>query len=144
MLGAVKREREQWHNENKSDKVEKISLSGLRMSKNLSFSTLTRLLNAASGILPEHRKGKNVTYSLQDAVLGAFSIFFMQSASFLAYQEEMQNHEGCNNAASLFGLKRIPSDNQIRNLLDLLEPSHLFSVFAEVTDLLEENGELQA
>jgi len=72
MLGAVKREREQWHNENKSDKVEKISLSGLRMSKNLSFSTLTRLLNAASGILPEHRKGKNVTYSLQDASRGHF------------------------------------------------------------------------
>jgi hypothetical protein len=114
------------------------------MSKRISFSTLTRLLNNASGVLPEHRKGKNVTYSLQDAVSGAFSIFFMQSASFLAHQENMQRSEGRNNAASLFGLKTIPSDNQIRNLLDPLEPGHLFSVFAEVSSLLEENGELQA
>ena len=114
------------------------------MSKHLSFSTLTRLLNAVSGVLPEHRKGKNVTYSLQDAVLGAFSVFFMQSASFLAHQEEMQSHEGHNNATSLFGLKAIPSDNQIRNLLDPIEASHLFPVFAKVSSLLEENGELQA
>ena len=114
------------------------------MSKRISFSTLTGLLNSASDDLPEHRKGKNVTYSLQDAVLGAFSVFFMQSASFLAHQEEMQSHEGRNNATSLFGLKAIPSDNQIRNLLDPLEPSHLYPVFAKVSSLLEENGELQA
>jgi hypothetical protein len=114
------------------------------MSKRLSFSTLTRLLNTASDDLPEHRQGKNVTYALQDAVSGAFSVFFMQSASFLAHQEEMQSHEGHNNATSLFGLKAIPSDNQIRNLLDPLEPSHLFPVFANVSSLLEENGELQA
>jgi hypothetical protein len=114
------------------------------MTKSLSFSTLTRLLNNAADGLPEHRKGKNVTYTLLDAVLGAFSVFFMQSASFLAYQEEMQSHEGRNNAASLFGLKAIPSDNQIRNLLDPLETSHLFGVFAGVSSLLEKNGELQA
>lgn len=114
------------------------------MSKVLSFSSLTRLLNTASDALPEHRKGKNITYALQDAVTGAFSVFFMQSASFLAHQEEMQNHEGHNNAASLFGLKSIPSDNQIRNLLDPLEAGHLFPVFANVCSHLEENGELQA
>ncbi len=114
------------------------------MSKGISFSSLLDMLKASSGEIPEHRKGKNVTYSLQDAVLGAFSVFFMQSASFLAHQEEMQNHEGHNNAVSLFGLKAIPSDNQIRNLLDRLEPSHLFPVFAKVSGLLEQNGELQA
>ena len=114
------------------------------MSKGLSFSNLTDFLNAALEVIPEHRKGKNVTYTLQDAVLGAFSVFFMQSASFLAHQEEMQSRNGHNNASSLFGLKAIPSDNQIRNLLDPLEPSRLFPVFAKVCSLLEENGELQA
>jgi hypothetical protein len=112
------------------------------MTKDITFSSLVGMLKAVSGELPEHRKGKNVTYSLQDAVLGAFSVFFMQSASFLAHQEEMQNHEGHNNAASLFGLKTIPSDNQVRNLLDPLEPSHLYPVFEKVTGLLEKSGEL--
>jgi hypothetical protein len=31
------------------------------MSKRLSFSTPARLLNTASGVLPEHRKGKKIT-----------------------------------------------------------------------------------
>jgi hypothetical protein len=114
------------------------------MSTRLSFTNLTGILKSRSGGLPEHRKGKNITYALQDAVMGAFSVFYMQSASFLAHQEEMQNHEGRNNAASLFGLKHIPSDNQIRNLLDPLEPGHLFPVFGNVCNLLDENGELQA
>lgn len=114
------------------------------MSKRISFSILTRLLNTTSDDIGEHRKGKNLTYSLNDAVMGAFSVFFMQTASFLAHQEEMQSREGRNNATSLFGLKAIPSDNQIRNLLDPLEASHLNPVFAKVCSLLEENGELQA
>ena len=114
------------------------------MSKKLSFSNLTGLLKSAANDLPEHRTGKNITYALIDAVMGAFSVFYMQSASFLVHQEEMQNHEGRNNAASLFGVKRIPSDNQIRNLLDPLEPEHLFPVFANICKLLDENGDLQA
>jgi hypothetical protein len=114
------------------------------MSKRLSFIQLNHLLQTVLEGLPEHRKGKNLIYLIKDAALGAFSVFFMQSPSFLAHQENMQRQAGHNNASSLFGLKTLPSDNQIRNLLDPLEPEHLFPVFAQVSTLLEESGELQA
>ena len=114
------------------------------MSKRLSFSKLNDLLQTVLESLPEHRKGTNTIYQICDAALGAFSVFFMQSASFLAHQENMQSQAGHNNATSLFGLETIPSDNQIRNLLDPLSPEHLFPVFGQVTALLEESGELQA
>jgi len=68
----------------------------------------------------------------------------MPSASFLANQKAMQTRQGHNNASSLFGLQHIPSDNQIRNLLDLLEAKLLFRVFAKVVSALEESGELEA
>ena len=112
--------------------------------KRLSFFNLINILQNTIDGLPEHREGKNITYMIRDAALGAFSVFFMQSPSFLAYQENMQRKEGRNNAGSLFGLKTLPSDNQIRNLLDPLEPEHLFPVFAQVSTILEESGELQA
>jgi hypothetical protein len=114
------------------------------MTKHISFSNLSRKLEAVLGSLPEHRKGKNITYQIRDAALGAFSVFFMQSPSFLAFQEEMQRNTGQNNATSLFGLKSLPSDNQIRNLLDPLLPEHLFPLFAETVTILEDSGELQA
>jgi len=114
------------------------------MTKRLSLSKLNHMLQTVLEGLPEHRKGKNTIYLIRDAALGAFSVFFMQSASFLAHQENMQSQAGHNNAASLFGLETIPSDNQIRNLLDPLSPEHIFPVFGEVTALLKESGELQA
>ena len=55
--------------------------------------------------LPDLRKGGNhQRYTLEDAALSAFAVFFTQSPSFLDYQVRMQKERGRNNAASLFGV----------------------------------------
>ena len=36
----------------------------------------------------------------------------------------MEREKGRNNAAGLFGVFKIPSDVQIRNLLDAVDPNH--------------------
>ncbi len=82
--------------------------------------------------VPEHRTGQNGRYEILDAGLAAFSVFYMQSPSFLAYQRHMEEKHGRNNARSLFGVKAIPSDGQLRNLLDPVEPSHLRAPFWEI------------
>ena len=40
--------------------------------------------------VPEHRTGRNTQYEIADAGLGAFSVFYMQSPSFLAHQRDME------------------------------------------------------
>jgi len=50
----------------------------------------------------------------------------------------------CNNALTLFGITRIPSDNQTRNPLDPVPPSALLPIFAAVCDALHAGGHLQA
>ena len=92
--------------------------------------------------VPEHRTGRNTQYEIADAGLGAFSVFYMQSPSFLAYQRDMQRKKGQNNAHSLFGVERIPSDGQIRNLLDPVEPGALSERFWEIYGHLDEGGYL--
>ena len=68
---------------------------------------------------PDTRKPNNNTqYRIVDAILAAFSVFFMQSCSFLAHQRVLQSKKGRNNATTLFEIERIPSDQQIRSLLD--------------------------
>jgi hypothetical protein len=101
-------------------------------------------LNTTLDGLPDYRTGQNLTYAIRDAALGAFSVFFTQSPSFLAYQRDMQHRKGRNNATSLFGLKKIPSDPQIRNLLDPIDPSHLRAPFWTVFGQLEASGHLEA
>ena len=67
----------------------------------------------------------------------------MQSPSFLAHQQAMQDTHKRNNAMSLFGIEQIPSAPQIRNLLDPIPPAQLSAPFWEVFDLLQGVGALQ-
>lgn len=93
---------------------------------------------------PDGRRGGNPQrYTLEDAALSAFSVFFTQSPSFLDYQRRMQRRLGRNNAQSLFGVHQIPSDNQMRNLLDSVPPETLSPVFAEISEGLHHSDYLQ-
>ncbi|MEO0708459.1 MAG: fatty-acid synthase, partial [Cyanobacteria bacterium J06649_5] len=79
-------------------------------SPSLSFDSLSAMLSNAIDEIEDPRKPSNATrYSVKDAVLGAFSCFFMQSESFLDYQRQLNSRSGQDNAQSLFGLEQIPS-----------------------------------
>jgi hypothetical protein len=94
--------------------------------------------------LPDKRTGKNTRYGMEDAALSAFSVFFTQTPSFLAYQRLMEGRKGHSNAQSLFGVHQIPSDNQIRALLDPVKPEQIFPIFTEIVQVLEQKGQLKS
>ena len=77
-----------------------------------------------------------------DAGMSAFSVFFTQSPSFLDWQTRMQQAQGRNNASSIFGVHKIPSDAQIRNLLDPVPASTLFPVVSGIGNMLFDHGYL--
>jgi hypothetical protein len=89
------------------------------------------------------RTGKNTRYDMVDAGMGAFSVFFTQSPSFLAYQTDMQQKKGKSNAESLFGMEQIPCDNQIREMLDAVAPTSVASVFRDIYRRLDQVGVLK-
>ena len=107
------------------------------------FSTLLDFLESAITRFPDVRTGRNVHYRLRDGVLSAFSVFFLQCPSFLAHQILMQQKRGKNNAHTLFGVEGIPTDAQIRNLLDPIAPELCFEVFSMVVQLLQQRGTLK-
>ena len=110
--------------------------------ESLAFEYLVQALHQQLAALPDYRKGKNTQYAIKDAALGAFAVFFTQSPSFLAYQRTMQHAKGRSNAETLFGMRDMPCDNQIRTLLDPVAPARLFPVFATVYAALERTGHL--
>ena len=107
------------------------------------FNRLVEYLRSVVERFPDERMGDK-TYSMADAALGAFAVFFTQSPSFLHFQRTLQVAKGCNNALTLFGITQIPSDNQIRNLLDPIPPSAVFPVFAAGFEALQAGGHLEA
>jgi hypothetical protein len=92
--------------------------------------------------LPDLRQGSDVRYTMAD--MSAFSLFFLQSPSFLAHQRRLEAGQGRSNCQTLFGLDRVPSDNHIRALLDPVSPDHFHPVFTEVVAELEGSGGLEA
>ncbi len=113
------------------------------MTNALSFEHLTTALASVFESLADHRTGKNSQYSLRDAGLAAFSVFFTQSPSFLAYQRDMEKRTCNSNAHTLFGMEKIPTDTHIRNLLDPVAPEPLFVPFRQVYRELEQVGVLE-
>jgi hypothetical protein len=107
------------------------------------FNHLVKYLRSVVERFPDERTG-DTTYSMADAALGAFSVFFTQSPSFLDFQRHLQVAKGCNNALTLFGIEQIPSDNQTRNLLDPVPPSTVLPVFAAVVEALLLGDHLEA
>ena len=81
---------------------------------------------------------------MADAAIGAFSVFFTQSPSFLDSQRNLEVTQGCSNARSLFGMTQTPSDNHIRGLLDPVPPETIFPLFSHAMDVLDESGHLEA
>src|ERR1700676_2517540 len=80
-------------------------------------------LKAVCATFPDARKGRGGNIEISDFGVSAFSMFFMQSASFLAYQRALEKGQGRSNGQTLFGIGRIPSDNYIRDRLDEVDPA---------------------
>lgn len=113
------------------------------MAHPLELSQIITHLQEAWQTLPDTRRPNNNTqYTLTDAALSALAVFFMQAPSFLAQQRALQKRKGRDNAHTLFHVEHIPSDNQIRNLLDPIAPVHIHTVYDWVHDQLQATGEL--
>ena len=115
------------------------------MGYSIGMPELLSMLRAELDDLPDERKPSNNTkYTVEEALLSAFSVFLMQSKSFLDHQRLMKSQKGRDNLASLFGIENIPCDNQIRNLLDPVPASTVLAVFRSVDDALSKTGALSS
>lgn len=106
----------------------------------LTLDGITKQLRSTFETFIDPRKGKNRSYALTNAALSAFSVFFMQSPSFLEYQRSLEQTQGNNNARTLFGVHEMPSDNQIRNLLDSTPPGRLKPIYSFLCNGLKQAG----
>jgi len=107
--------------------------------------TFDRIINKFHSIIsefPDNRTGSNSRYSMTEAAIGAFSVFFTQSPSFLSYQKAMEKTKGESNAQSLFGIHKTPCDNHIRDLTDEVNPSHVYLMFPYILKGVNEAGYL--
>jgi hypothetical protein len=91
--------------------------------------SLLAQLREVCATFPDSRKGRGGNIAMADFGLSAFALFFMQSASFLAFQRTLENGQRRSSCQTLFGIGNIPSDNYIRDMLDGADPALLQPCF---------------
>jgi len=97
-----------------------------RQRRHLHFDALIQRVRRRFEILPEQRRCPS--FPLADALMAGLALFSLKDPSLLAFCSRALDH----NLRSIFGLKAIPSDTQMREILDEVAPNQLRPVFKEV------------
>jgi len=71
----------------------------------------------------------NVEVLLVDALMSGFALFSLKAPSLLAFDERRAKPE---NMRRVFGIDKIPSDTQIRTILDEVNPDDVSGLFKSV------------
>jgi hypothetical protein len=115
----------------------------LHIKKHLSFSSLRKLLSECFNKIPEFRQDAKVNYSIHDAMMSGFACMYFQDPSLLQFQERMQQARHKSNLLTLFGVKEIPKDNQLRNIVDEVASSGFEYFFEEYVRKLQRGKQLE-
>jgi len=106
--------------------------------KHLSADALYGLLGASFAKVPDPRRRES-PIPLASALMSAFAMFSLKDPSLLAF-DQRRNDE---NMKTLFGIAQIPSDTQMREILDEVDPEWLRDPFGDVFRQLQRGKALE-
>jgi SAM-dependent methyltransferase len=75
--------------------------------------------------------------------MSAFAMMYFQDPSLLAFQRKLQNSTNLNNLKTMFDVKSIPRDSQLRDVLDPLPTDILEKIFPDYLSQLQRGKHLQ-
>ena len=85
------------------------------------------------------QRAENAKIPLVDALMSGFAMFSLKDPSLLAFEERSRTDDNLN---SIYRIKNVPSDTQMRSILDDVEPVRIRPVFKRVHRELERSGKL--
>ena len=112
---------------------------------------LLKILRKEFSKVPDRRDPSWVKVPMLDTLLCGFGIFALKFQSLLQFEEEAKrrtsksgkaNHSS--NLKSLFGVKQVPSDTQMRTILDDVNPEDIRPIFKSLFNRLQRGKALKA
>ena len=107
------------------------------MRQELSRPGLVRTVREVFDSLDDHRRLASVDYPLGEVSSAALAMFMLKMPSLLGFEKESMNPCVKHNLGTLFGVNQVPSDSQLRTILDPVEPARLRPAFRAVHSKLQ-------
>ncbi len=114
--------------------------SDRKVRKHLNADSLFAEIRREFGKIPDHRSA-NSQISLEDALMSAFAMFQLKYPSLLAFEKRRQEED--DNLHAIYGITNIPSDSQMRTILDPLSLSCLRVPFLSVFRQLQRGKDFE-
>lgn len=111
--------------------------------KNLSAPGLYSLIRKAFSLIPDHRVERNISYSLEETLSAGLAIFSFKCPSLLKFIERAKGEQYGHNVRSLFKISKIPSETQLRDIIDPVMPEEIRPAFDNVLGALQRGNDLQ-
>jgi len=107
----------------------------------LSGENLIELFYDFFQTVADHR-GPNASIRLENALQSAFALFSLKFPSLLKFEEERRN--GISNLTSLFLVDQVPSDTQMREIIDGVCPKEIKKLFKKIFKKIQKAKKLEA
>ncbi len=108
-----------------------------RQREHLHFDALIRQIRQRFEGIPDPRRKPD--FSLPDTLMAGLAVFALKDPSLLAFCRRRVDH----NLRSVFGLQAIPSDTQMRQIIDDVEPDEVRPVFTDIFRQLQRGKVLE-
>jgi hypothetical protein len=112
----------------------------MRPLKSLTFEAFRDLLAGVFKQIPDNRDQSRIAWEMPAVLMSAFAMFFFQHQNLLEYQRRMKKKHGRSNLERVFEVEDIPSDTQMREILDGAPTEPLRQVLPEVFERMRRVG----
>jgi hypothetical protein len=103
----------------------------MRPLKSLTFDQVIKELRGTFEQVPDERAIDQVLYPMADTLMSGFAMLFFQHPSLLNFQRVMEKKKQDCNLKTIFKVKAVPSDTQMRTILDGAPPEPLRAVLPD-------------
>ena len=90
----------------------------MRPVNSLTLEAMIALVSQAFAPIPAPRRPDRLDYRLHDTLMSGFAMMFLQYPNLRELQRKMQQRRHQCNLETLFGVREVPSDTHMRDILD--------------------------
>ena len=107
----------------------------MKKKKNLCGESFLNISKMAFEKVPDHRSDPSI--KLSDALMSGLAVFKLKMPSLLKFEEFKAEKNQLQNIKNIFSIKNIPSDTQLRDIIDPIPYHELFRPFKNICRVLQ-------
>ena len=113
--------------------------TSVRIKNKLNSNSLIELINNNFALIKDKRED-NKSISLPNILMSSYSMFSLKHPSLLSFSKKYSNDK--QNLESVFKISKIPSDNEMRDVIDEVSSADIKAIFPKIFKRLQRSKDL--